>query len=62
MDGADAAEVVEVAADLVVGGCARELRLRDEEVGLRYVGCGYVVAEEQDCHGGLGVVVLAEDG
>ena len=46
LDGADAAEVVEVAADLVVGCGGRELRLRDQEICLGDVGCANVVSEE----------------
>ena len=46
LDGADAAEVVEVAADLVVGCGGWELSLSDEEVGLRDVGCADVISQQ----------------
>lgn len=62
LDGADAAEVVEEARDLVVGGVLRELGVGDEQIGLGDVRREKVVSEEQHNHGGLGVDVLAQHG
>jgi hypothetical protein len=58
---ANASEVVEVAADLVVGGACWECGLVDQKIGLVDIGGRDVVAEEKDDNGGLGVVVLAQD-
>lgn len=61
LDGADTAEVEEVARDLVVRGVLGELGVGDEEVGLCDVGRGEVVAEEDDDDRGLSVDILAQD-
>lgn len=61
LDSAYATEVVEVSGHLVVRGVGRELRLRDEEIGLCNVGGGDVVAEEEGGDGCLCVWILAED-
>ena len=50
LDGTDATQVVEVAADLVVGGCAGELCLCNEEIGLCDIRGRDVVAEQEDGH------------
>ena len=62
LNGSYTAKVVEVSAYLVIRGARWELRLCDEEVGLRDVGCADVVSEEENGDGGLGVGVFAEDG
>lgn len=59
LDGTNASKVVEVAADLVVGGCAGELCLCNEEVGLCDIGGRDVVAEKEDRDRGLGVGILS---
>ena len=62
LDSANASEVVEVAADLVVGGCAGELCLCNEQIGLCDVCCRDVVAEQEYSDGSLCVGILPQDG
>ena len=62
LNGADASKVVKVAADLVIGGCAGELCLRNKQVGLCDVCCRDVVAEQEHSDGSLGVCILPQHG
>lgn len=59
MNGADTAEVVQEARDLVVGGVLGELRVLHQQIGLGDVRREQVVAEQQDDDGSLGVDVLS---
>ena len=61
LDGTDATQVVKIAAHLVVGGCAGELCLCNEEIGLCDIRSRDVIAEQEDGHGGLSVGILPQD-
>jgi hypothetical protein len=62
LNGAYATEVEEIPRNLVVGGIRRELRLRDEEIGLCDVGGGDVVAEQERGDRRLRIWVFPEHG
>lgn len=61
LDGPDAAKVVKVASDLVVGGTDGELVVGDEQIGLGDVCGGEIVAEEEYEGSCLRLLIFAED-
>jgi hypothetical protein len=61
LDSTDATQVVQVAADLIVGGGAWELCLCNEEIGLCDVRGRDVVAEQEYSDRGLGVSILPQN-